>query len=282
MTTMNKTNSNQLAVRENFLSSEHSLISLKPIVAGLLIAFICYTALTALGIAIGSASLTEMIKSGDYSEGLGIGAIIWMVAVNIVSLGVGSYFAARTSTFVTHRIGAAHGLIIASLYFGLMLLGAGQTIGMAGKGVGYAFGSIGAGAGSLASSSVVQHSVEDAMGAVNLKSEPSVVIGGILTRLIRGNPESAKNYLANQTGLSGAELNTRFNRIENEFKSSAATIGANATSVISRSAWAVFLLLLAGIATAVLSGAWGAGMNFRLPLTDELTNRHQLSKPVVL
>ena len=75
-----------------------------------------------------------MIQEGSNASGLATGAAIWIGVSVVLSLAAGAYFAARTSTFITGRIGAAQGLIISALFFGFMIYGAGQTIGIAGRG----------------------------------------------------------------------------------------------------------------------------------------------------
>lgn len=258
-------------VREHLSSATQPLVSWKAILAGLLVALTVYTTLTLLGIGIGAASLSEIVESGESVDGLGTGTLLWIAVSTIISLGVGSYFAARISTFITKSVGAAQGITIASLYFALMILGAGQIIGMTGRGLGNIASTVGANATDLLSNTRLQVMVEDTFEEANLKSEPEVVVKGVLTRLAQGNTDSARRYFASQTGLTEAQVSERFARLENDFKATTREAAVAAAEGVSRSAWGLFIILVAGIAFSIFGGAWGAQMNFRQPLSEDET-----------
>lgn len=271
----------QGASREHVLTHQHSLISWKPIFAGLFVAFVIHATLMALGVAIGGATVSEMIENGSNVNGLATGAAIWIGISALLSLAAGSYFAARTSTYITGRIGAAQGLTIAALFFTAMMFGVGQVVGMAGQGMGRAAGAMGAGVANIASNTSVQNTVEDALGGTTLKSDPSVVVKGVLTRLIAGNPDSAKAYLGYQTGLSSADLDARFATLQTNFQNTMTTVATKAADAAAKSAMSVFLILVVGIGMAVLGGATGAWANFKKPLAEETTNENFIAHPAV-
>lgn len=261
--------SRQGAIREHVHSSHFSLVSWKAILGGLFVALITYTTLIALGVGMGAASVSETIQQGNDPSGLAGGAALWLGISAFLSLGIGSYFAARTSTFITDQIGAAQGLILAALFFGFMIYGAGQTLGVAGRGLGSMVSSVGISASSLASNTALQNTIENSLADTGLKSEPSVVVQGLFSRLVRGDSEGAKAYLSYQTGLTEAELNARYVKLENEFKTTAQAVGVKAAEGVSKAAWNTFWILIAGIIMSVFSGALGARVNLRKPLTDE-------------
>ncbi len=272
----------QGAVREHVHSSHNSLISWKAIIGGLFVAMITYVTLIALGVGMGAASVSEVIQEGSDPSGLAGGAALWLGISTFLSLALGSYFAARTSTFITDQIGAAQGLILAAVFFAFMIYGAGQTIGIAGRGLGNVVSSVGGSASSLASNTTLQNTIENSLAGTELKSEPSTVIQGLLTRLIRGDSEGAKTYLSYQTGLSEAELNARYARLETEFKATAQAVGVKAAEGVSKAAWNTFWILIAGIIMSVFSGALGARVNLRKPLTDEAAAASHLDAHPVL
>lgn len=273
--------SKQSGLRENIHSSQHSLISWKAIIGGLFVAMITYTTLIALGVGMGAASVSEIIQQGTDASGLAGGAALWLGISAFLSLGIGSYFAARTSTFITDQIGAAQGLILAALFFAFMIYGAGQTLGIAGRGLGSMVNSIGISASNLASNTSLQNIIENSLGDTGLKSDPSVVVQGLFNRLIQGNSESAKTYLSFQTGLSEAELNARYLKLETEFKTAAQIAGVKAAEGISRAAWNTFWILIAGIIMSVFSGAAGARVNLKRPLTDEVHSDQLVAHPAL-
>lgn len=263
MKTVGIFSSSQGASREHVMNYQHSLISWKPIFAGLFVTLLIHATLMALGVAIGGATVSEMIQNGGGpGRGLAAGAAIWIGVSALLSLAAGSYFAARTSTFITGRIGAAQGLTIAALFFTLMLYGAGYAIGGLGN-------AIGVGAMNVATSPVVQNTVEDAVGDLELNSDTDVVVSGLMSRLLSGNFDSAKAYLASQTDLSQAELDQRFSQLQANLQATLRTVSARAAEAAGKSAGSFFIILAVGIVMSMLGGAAGAYSNFKRPLAEE-------------
>jgi hypothetical protein len=265
----------QGASREHVLTYEHSLISWKPIFAGLFVALVIHATLMALGVAIGGATVSDIVQNGGDVSGLALGSAIWIGVSALLSLAAGSYFAARTSAFITGRIGAAQGLTIAALFFTLMFVGAGQLVGAAGQGLGRAAGAVGMGATNLLSNTTVQNTVEDSLSGTTLRSPPDVVVRGLITRLLQGNPGAAKAYFAAQTGLSQGDLDARYATLETNFRNTVQNVSATIASATAKSALSVFFILVVGIVLAVLGGAAGAWANFKKPLADEVIPSQQ-------
>ncbi len=269
------------AEREHTNGFQISLISWKSIFSGLLVAMITYSTLIALGVSMGGASASNLIQDGGNASGLATGAAVWMLFSVLLSLAAGGYFAARTSVLITGRMGAAQGLVIAALFFGFMMYGAGKTLGMAGSGLSSALGTVSDGVGSLSSSVTVQNAVENNLSGMNLKSPPNQVVQGLVSRLLQGDNESAKMYLSAQTGLPPAEVDARFARIETDFKSSLQAAGIKAADAVAKTGMAVFWMFVAGIAAATLSGAAGTRLNFKMPIADEARESF-LGRPVTV
>jgi hypothetical protein len=263
--------------REHVNGALHSLISWKSIIAGFLVSMLTYVTLTSLGLAIGGASTASVIQNGGaHANGLAIGAGVWVALTVLLSLAAGAYFAARTSTFITARVGAAQGLIIAALFFGGMIYGLGDVLGLASQGLGSAAGSAASKAGSVISSSPMMRTVlEDSLVTLKLKSDPEKVAQGLMARISTGNTDSAKNYLAAQTGLSQTEVNTEFDRIENQVKAAA----VKTADGVSKGAWVSFWALFLGLAASVFAGAAGSVANFRSPLTNERVSHSRQAHP---
>lgn len=258
------------AMREHGNGFQHCLISWRSIFAGLIVAMITYMTLMALGLGVAGSSASNMIQGEGMTSGLATGAAVWLGLSVLISLATGSYFAARISTFVTGRVGAAHGLVIAAFFFAFMIYGAGQTIGFAGRGLGSLLGTIDVSGSNLTTNAVLQNVVERALGGVTLKSDPTTVAKEVVNRMLQGNTESARNYLSYQTGLSKPELDARFATMETEFRASLQTVGVRTADAVSRGAWTMFWIMLLGIAASTLSGAGGTITNFKKPLTDEV------------
>src|SRR5690606_17191858 len=109
-----------------------ALISGRAILAGLLISFFTMLGLIGLGLALGGINM-----GGDTSaESVGIFTGVWFTVSALISLFVGSYFAARISKFRTGRIGSAQGLVIASLFLGFFLYQTVSAVGALGGAAG--------------------------------------------------------------------------------------------------------------------------------------------------
>lgn len=251
----------------------HPLISWRSVVAGLLIAFFSMIGLLGLGMAMGGIGLNEDTSA----KGAGIFTGVWFLASTLISIFVGSYFAARVSKFQTGRIGSAQGLVIAALFLGFFLYQSVSAIvgmgGAAGSMIGKSAVAIGTGASRVAQRPGVMATIgryaEDALGDLNLRSEPTVVARGVADRVVHGDSEGAKNYLARQAGITPeeadariAQLKTRADRVIDEAK--VATGNA-----LQATGWSLFLLVILGALSSVLGGALGSVANFRNPLSRE-------------
>jgi len=253
----------------------HALISWRSIVAGLLVTLFAMTGLIGLGLAIGGISL----DADTSAKSAGLFSGIWFLASAIISLFAGSYFAARVSKFRTSRIGSAQGLVIAALFLGLVLWQTMAAIGAAGNAVGSIIGKTGevavAGAEkagrSPAISNTVSNITESALGDLNLKSDPTTVAQGLGTRLVRGDTEGAKRYLAYQSGMTVAEADQRIATMRADVDK-AVNDAKEATAVALKSTgWTLFGLVVLGALAAVGGGAIGSMANFRKPLVIEDT-----------
>ena len=113
-------------------------ISWGAIFAGVIIAIITHMLLSLLGTAIG-ASTVDPLKESNPLDGLGTGALIWMLASVLISYAVGAYFAGR----LARREGALHGvlswgvvtLISAYIFVTLFSSAVGGVMNVAGEGL---------------------------------------------------------------------------------------------------------------------------------------------------
>ncbi len=127
----------------------------------------------------------------------------------------------------------------------------------------------------MASNPQVQNIIERSLGDdLNLKSEPQIVAQGLAARLLQGNDDAAKNYLAYQTGRSRAEIEQRFAQLKSDFTATAQQVGSDVARGISTASWVLFGTLILGMIFAVLGGSWGASANFRKPLAEDIAGNH--------
>lgn len=258
-------------ILESDATTMHPLISWRSIAAGLLVSVFIMFGLTGLGLAFGGVGLdadTTAMAAGIFSG-------IWFLVSVLISLFVGSYFAARMSKFQTARIGSAQGIIIASLLLGFMLYQSVILVGAlgsaAGSAIGKSAGAIASGAQQAANNPAITTAVNDmaeqALSELNLRSEPSVVAQGVAIRLINGNTEGAKNYLAREAGISPGEANTRLTQLNAEVQRRMDEAKVAAAKALQSTGWTLFLLVVLGGASAIGGGALGSRANFRKPLS---------------
>lgn len=251
-------------------NNPHALISWRSIVAGLLIAMFTMIGLIGLGLAFGGIGMDEDTSA----KSAGIFTGVWFIASTLVSLFVGSYFAARVSKFRTGRIGSAQGLVIAALFLGFFLYQTVSAIGSLGAGAGSLIGKTGGliadGAQKASQNPTITNTInnlsEDALGDLNLRSEPQVVAQGLGSRLINGDTEGAKNYLARQAGITPTEADARIAQMKIQVDKYVGDAKEATATGLRSAGWSLFLLVALGALSSVLGGALGSVANFRRPL----------------
>lgn len=248
----------------------HALISWRSIVAGLLIAMFTMIGLIGLGLAFGGMGMNEDTSA----QSAGIFTGVWFIASTLISLFVGSYFAGRVSKFRTGRIGSAQGLVIAALFLGFFLYQTLSTIGsvgsMAGSFLERSGSFIAQGASKAAENPTITNTInnlsEDALGDLNLRAEPQVVAQGLSSRLLRGDTEGAKNYLARQAGITPTEADARIVQMKAQVDKYVGDAKESAAVALRSTGWSLFLMVILGAIASVLGGALGSVANFRKPL----------------
>ncbi len=246
--------------------------SWRAIFAGLFVSVFVYAVLMALGTAIGAATAEGLLKnqSGDGS-GLALGTGIWFIISGLISVGAGAYVASRICNFQVVRVGRTQGFLVASVFFSFFLFGIGSTVGALGTGASALVGSVAGGAANVSQNNVVQDSIRQALSKdMNLKSPPDQVAQGIVTHLVRGDTEGAKTYLSQQSNLSRAEIDARFNQVLTDSTNKLRDVGKAAADAVSKASWVLFAMLVLGGICGAIGGAMGARANLHNPLMDEV------------
>jgi hypothetical protein len=261
---------------ETEYQSMHPLISWRSVVAGLLISFFFMIGLLGLGMVFGGIGMSD----GTSAKSAGIFTGVWFLVSALISLFVGSYFAARISKFQLGRVGSAQGLVIAALFSGIFLFETIYTIGglskFTGSFIGKTVDAVGTGVASIGNSAVMSDLMEEATGDLNLKDNPQSVATGIVGRLIRGDGVGAKNYLANQAGISVEDADQRIALAKVKVDEALVKARVGAAAALKSAGWALFSLVFLGSVFAVLGGLLGSVTNFRKPLaTREFFSREQ-------
>jgi hypothetical protein len=250
--------------------NHHShLLCWKSVFAGILISIMSYMVLSALGLGLVGILAQSAIENEQGGLALATGSGVWMGLSAVVSIFLGSYFAVRISKFVTTKLGAAHGFVIASAFFILLISMAGSAIGTFATGVGHLASGLGQSAAAVGTNQRVQDTINNALGSTTLKSDPRVVAEGLTARLIQGDTESAKSYYAYQTGMTGAEVDAKIAQLQADFNRAAKDVGDKAAAVTSATGWSLFVTFIVGLIGALFGGRVAAQANMTRPLTVE-------------
>lgn len=248
----------------------HPAMSWRSVVAGLLISFFVFGILLSLGIAIGGVSLTD----GASLQNAGIMSGVWMLVSVLLSLFAGSYFASRISNYIAPWVGMAQGAVVAALFIGTLFYNIASLASW-----------VASSAGSLASSAVqagapaaqqmssqlnvgVNEIIEDNLAGVQFKGEPTTVMSGVASRLVRGNPDSAKAYLARNSNLSVSDVNTRIDQLQVQLRDAGDKAATAAAGAMKAAGWTLFGTMVLGLIVSVFAGILGSRANAGRPAVD--------------
>lgn len=251
------------------LNTPHKhLVCFRSVIAGLFIAAFTYVLLTALGAGVGGLTASNFVRTEEGSAaGLATGLGLWLGLSAVISLFIGAYFAVRITKFTTRKAGVSNGMVLASIFMLLMVWGIGSGVGGVAKGLAQTALAASTTAASLSSNPMIQDTVQRAIGTSNLKSSPSEVAQGLTARLVQGNTDSAKSYLAYQTGQSEAEVDQKVAQMKTEFDQKAKIVAEKTADGVATAGWSLFVTLLLGMVSASIGGATAARKNLELPMT---------------
>lgn len=235
--------------------------------AGVFVATLTYIILASLGLAIGANTIRDVIAGDESLRTVGAGGGVWMLASVLISLFLGAYASGRVSGIIATRVGYTQGAVITALFFTLMVSQVGIGLGLLGKSLSGFTSAATSGAVEMVSNTRLNSVVEDVLSNMELRSPVNTVVTGVVTRLVRGDTESAKNYLAAQAGIGPEEAQARLESFRERFKATMIDIGDKSAQAASMLAWSAFITMLLGTIAAMLGGASGAMMNMRRPLS---------------
>lgn len=243
-------------------------ISWKAVFAGLFISLMSMMAASALGLGIVGAVTRSAIESESNGGAIATGAGVWLFLSVVISLLLGGIFTARSSQTHIPKVGGAEALVVASLFFVIMISGVGNAVsGISGTLTGMVK-TIGTGATDLSQNPMVQDTINVAIPRDTLKVDPKVFAQGLTARLLSGDTESAKNYFAYNTGMSTAEAEAKMALVRTQIEQSIKVAGDKAAKAASAVGWTLFVTFLIGLAAAFAGGAWGAKTNQEDPLSE--------------
>ncbi len=246
---------------------DSSAISWKGVFAGVLVTVLAHLTLLSLGVALGGSSLRAVIWGSARLTNLGSASAFWFVLSSLLSLYLGGYVAGRLSGPVSILVGQLQGMVISALFFAFFLSQVGVTLNLVTRGLGGVAGTLGQSLGEVSKNPMVQDAIRTSLGKIPLKSPPDQVVSELASRLIRGNRTGARDYLAQQTGLSPKDANTKITQLIASTEESLKSIGGATLQVISAAGWTLFGGLVLGTLFASLGGGVGVAASLNQPTT---------------
>ncbi len=249
-----------------------SLLSWRALIAGFFISILTFTMLLSLGLAVGGYAANNAFES---LQSVAVGSSVWTLVSIILAVFAGSYFAGRLGTYRTPRIGAAQGLVIASLFLVSFLYMSGQFTNMvatrAAQTVGFVGTQVSSAAGAAAQNPQIRAIVEEALGDEVMRGnqDPAVVAQQLGLYLVQGETEQARNYLARTTNISPEEAEQRLAALQTRLDEAMTQVQEGVSSAMVALGWFLFIALGLGALSGSLGGALGSRENKRHPLEAE-------------
>lgn len=231
----------------------------KGIFVGIFAAIWTHLLLMSLGFGIGGLSLKNL--NMDDAGGFSVATGIWLVASTVIALFVGGYLANRTARIGSPRLSAIQGIATAAAFFFILTVSIGMGVSAISSGIGKIASVAGEASSGIASQPIIQNSIEDGISNLELRRDSSAVIQGLATRLIRGDTQSAKNYLISNSNLSEAEADQKIAMLRTNFDRAANQAKETTGNIISAAGWMSFAVLLLGAIAAALGGLLGYRVN---------------------
>lgn len=230
---------------ETNASLQHPLLSWRSVVAGLLIAFLAFAAIMSLGLGLGGVTLQNTADASAQNAGI-IGGV-WFLISCVLSIALGSFFAARAAKLHTGQVAGAQGLVITALFFGVMFWQLSNMV---------AF--VGGTAGSAATTA-------------------AQVVGNAAS-----NPQLSQQAQGAANNISGAQISETVNNLQQQITGNAEEAKDTTAGVMQGVGWSLFVSIVLSVIAAYIGGYLAATANVRKPLVidDMVTDRRMTGASV--
>lgn len=249
------------------------LVCWKSTLAGLAIAIVVFLGVTALSLAFGGIGLSD----GTSPKAAGAFAAGSLILATILAALSGGYVTTRLGRTEVDMLGTVQGMIVGAVFLIILLFQVTSVVGSLGKMAGQTIGSA---AVAASENSVVQDVVQDILGDLQLKSDPVVVAKGFTSRMVRGDEAGAKQYLANQTGISASEVDNRVAAAKTKMDEATNKIRETTAKIMRDSGWSLFVLIVLGMIASGLGGLLAAKRNekYTLDTHDDLKKEYKRTR----
>ena len=248
-------------------------VSWSSIWVGLAVSLLAFFTMTVLGVAFGGIALSDLEGFTAFSWG----AAIWSILSGMLALFFGGFVTSRVSNFVSARAGTAQALTVSALFFVLLMSSGGAMIGAIGGTVTSSAQAImpgtenaGQALQKLAQNEEIQNMGREKLLELGVQpAEVDDILVTVVSRLLSGNVESAKNYLEQKTDLERGQIDPTLNEIEQTVTAEAENLAQSAAMAFSAVGWFLFLMLVLSTGSGVAGGIMGTKRNEKRNLEDE-------------
>ncbi|WP_413557505.1 hypothetical protein [Bdellovibrio sp. HCB209] len=243
------------------MGGHRHLICWRSALAGVVIGVVTMIGLLTLSIAFGGIGLEDGSTVKNASVFAGVSIVVAMIVGNFA----GSYYSVRIARRRVDVVGVMQGLLVGGICTLLVVCHTMASVAALGKVTGAALGATAAAAGGVASTQapLIQDIIQDSLGARKLASDPEVVVKGLASRLVRGDQESAKNYLAAQAGITPEEADKAVVVVREKVDKALEEARKAAATTLKTVGWSSFVAIVLAMIASVLGGLVGALCNER-------------------
>lgn len=244
-------------------------------IAGLFLSLVVFIGVLALAMAFGGIGLYDGTTAGHATAFAAISLII----ATVLATFVGGYMLVRFTRTRVDVLGAAQAAILSSVFLVFLVFQVISIAGTLGKAAAQTLGAtaavVGAGATAASQNPMIQDIAEDTFGDVKTKDDVATVAKGLGRRLVNGDTESAKNYLAYQTGMTSAQADAKIAELKAKTDEAMKKSREAAAQAMKATGWSLFVLIVLGMIGGVLGGALATRCNekYTIDTPDEVKAR---------
>ena len=248
------------------------LICWRSSLAGVFIALLTFAGVMTLSIAFGGIGLDDGSTVKNATIFAGVSLVVAMIIGNFT----GSYYSVRISRMNVDVLGVMQGLLVGSLVTLFILCQAMSSVATVGKITGAALGATASAAGgaAMSQSSLIEDVIEDAVGNKKFVTDQQTVVRKVASRLIRGDQEGAKNYLAYQAGITPAEADNLIATAKTKVDQTLEETRKAAATTLKAVGWSTFVAIVLATIASVLGGLLGALCNSRGTMDIPVTRKN--------
>lgn len=262
------------------LHRHKQLICWKSTFAGLALSLVVFSGLLALSLAFGGIGLSD----GTSAKAAGTFAVGSVILAVIFAALAGGYLTSRLGRTEVDILGTTQGLVVGAVFLLVVMFQVTSMVGTIGKVAGQTLGATALAVGSAATAAgenqAVQDIIQDNLGDLKLKSDPATVAKGIASRLLRGDEQSAKNYLAYEAGVPVSAVNQRVDTAKAKIDEAAVKVREATATAMKATGWSLFVVLVLGMIFSGLGGLLAAKCNekYTLDTHDDLKKDYKRTR----